>query len=258
MRPKRKSITTKGGRLKGAYALKAPKSRLPAISAAMRQIKHVKPGENFYAAEGDVGKLRDFAWSTDDSPWAAAAREQLALQQATGRDAISNQAAAQWAGGLANLGATGGYASGTRERLMRDANRNKMSALQGLHRTGTMGGTNISMADATNKVNMAGKLPGMSMALDNYSTGLNRYNNQLDMAKTGMWQNQANVEDQYGFKANMYNSGQAIADAGGTNAWNMGQWNQLGNLMGSNASADAMANSQQQDGFLSKIFGGIF
>lgn len=188
----------------------------------------VTPGMDFTKSVQDVDKLRNYAFSTENSPWLNAAIKQQGLEEAQGLDqaALGAAGAARQATQQASMY---GMGSGTAERLANNAAQNKFLAQQGVRAQGAMTRAGLGAQDWQNKLALQQKLPGMELEQDKYTSDLEHWNLDAKM-KNAMAENQ----------------------------FNLGRWSQLGAMQGAGMTSQAqMAAANQPGGFLSNIFGGI-
>ena len=208
------------GELLSPYKVNAPD---------MSHIQHVQPGQQFKDAVGNYDKLQDYAWSEGPSQWAQNQSKMVDLQDSMQRDAIGQNVGTQTAGALSMLGRTGGYDSGSRERIATSMRRQGMNDTQNLYRQTQMAKLGIGSQDESNKLGVRTALPGMGTQLDSYKTGLEEYNNSLDMQKAGV---QLGVDQ--------YNTANAINDRAGYNNFNQNLYSQQSNIWGNVQAAEAM------------------
>lgn len=157
---------------------------------------NVNTGANFDKAVGDTDKLHDYAWSTDNSPWAKALLDRQRTDEGFYKDDAVRDSLRATAGAQSNLMRTGGMSSGARERLAGGGAENQVMALQSVARGGMDARSDIGINDENRKIDTAQRLPGMYQGLDEYKTGLDKYNTTNDMA-VDQWNKGHDYDEQH-------------------------------------------------------------
>ncbi len=116
-------------------------------------------------AEGDVGFLRGFARAEGPSSQAQGLLQAQRLEEQTGLEGLSEQAALQQAGQLSSLAQQGGAGAGARERLAAQSQSGQLRESQRQRRSGQLSRAGILSEDEARKLSVAGKLPGQEVGI---------------------------------------------------------------------------------------------
>lgn len=136
----------------------------------------VHTGANFDQAQKDLGSLHDEAWSTGLTKLGQAQIDRQQLDEQNSRERAMRDGAAQTGLAEGNLAMRGGLSGGARERVQKNGGDDTMMALQGVGNAGQMVRGNIGISDAGFKQGLQTKLPGMYQGLDEYKTGIDKFN----------------------------------------------------------------------------------
>lgn len=246
------------GSIKDPYAaqysgdLQAPNSLSNQWDARAGNVRDVGAGSNYGMAQDSAGMLQQRAFGTETSPWADKLYQQQGIQQHLAEQQFGNQSAQEYASTRDRLAQSGGLEGGANERLGQQSMRNEMLGRQDLARQGELQRIGIGINDENQRMALQQQMPQMQMGLDQYDTGLQRNNADMDWRKQAQWStlagqdnaNQMNA-DQYNLgrqdQTSLINSGRAIDEKTGQNSWNMDQWTQRGAVLGAGAQADVQA-----------------
>lgn len=116
--------------------------------------KVVSSGPEFQSALDfdEFGKFKDFAYGTEDSPYAALARQRIGDQTLQGLDQV-NQSSQQGLSSIYDqLAMGGGLSGGARERLAGSAGEQALMARQGVRQSGVEGERDLDMNQADQRM----------------------------------------------------------------------------------------------------------
>jgi hypothetical protein len=226
------------------------------FNQAYGNIAGVETGNPYAQALDAFGSLQDFASSQGPSNIAQAQLDFQNTQQQTAEDNAARQAASSAATAYDNLALTGGASSGARERLLDSAGQNQMNALQGISNQGLQARQGIIASDEARKFDTLSSLPGMGQALDAYSTGIDRGNQNFEFnrlgAQVGLADRDAGINNDWTLQqagldrdANTFNANTAIRGVDQSNMYDQEGWRTQGDIIGSKYTADAMLRGQQ-------------
>ncbi len=305
-RPEYASIANADGSLKSQYKLGNPtqavtnrmdQAELDRRMGLAKQVDvkdvsytgDINAGQNFNDAQSNLNSLQARAFGTETSPWAQKLYDQQALQQSGAIDQLGHEQALAQNQQLNNLAMQGGLEGGSRERLAKAGSRNQMMARQGVFRQGQMDRLGIGINDEAQRLQLQTQMPGMNLQMDQYNTGLQSQNrdvqNQLALANQGkdMSQQQFN-NNQAMQQANMWaqtesqnvsaknaanqayansknqfatiNNSNLVGNLQAQNAYDMDGWKTTGSVLGNQNAANAQARQGSgTGGFFNKIFG---
>lgn len=140
--------------------------------------------------------FRGEALRTGPSAWQNLMLQKQALEEQTGADRASKQAASQAAMGQAQLASRGGLMGGSAERLAKMSGRDALMAKQEIMRQGMGARADIATKDEEKRMQALSMLPGMEVA-----------SLQPELQKTQMW-NTGQAQQQ---QAQQWNLQQALA-----------------------------------------------
>lgn len=160
------NMVDENGNLKSAYTLAAPESILGQIDEKMAD------------AYSTLGTLKDYATDTDTSAYAQALLDQEAIQAGQQRSSLANQQNTAYSSALRNLGTSGGYDSGARERAARESSKNYATGMQTLGSESASNRLGIKAQDEASKLSTLQSLP--SLYTSTYTPYLNQLSNEYE------------------------------------------------------------------------------
>lgn len=114
--------------------------------------------------------LQDKALTQGDTEAARLAREQQGIMTEADRDNLRKMQDTGVAQGMRNLAMRGGASTGSRERLMRDANRQGLRGFQGIGRENRLANLQISQQDEAMKNQLLGQVGGAEQMIQDANT----------------------------------------------------------------------------------------
>lgn len=132
-----------------------------------------KLNENFTSTMGEsYSALKDKAMATGDTKSAMLARQAQEQMRQADVDRMRGMQASGVTQGMRNLAMRGGVATGSRERLMKDATRTGMRGMQGIGRENRMANLQISQADEAMKNQLLQGIGGVEQNIQNQNIKL--------------------------------------------------------------------------------------
>jgi hypothetical protein len=119
---------------------------------AMRDLARSAPKYQSSIAFDEFNKLKDYAYNTEDSPYAKMLREQAMARTSQGVDKASLDAQAQLGNVYSQLAMGGGLSSGARERLAGDVGAQALMARQNVRQAGDEAQREIGLNEAKAKL----------------------------------------------------------------------------------------------------------
>jgi hypothetical protein len=135
-----------------AAAKREQDAQWAARESAMRKIVRSAPQYQSSINFREFRKLKDYAYNTEDSPYAKMLREQAMARTSQGVDKASLDAQAQLGNVYSQLAMGGGLSSGARERLAGDVGSQALMARQNVRQAGDEAQREIGLNEAKAKL----------------------------------------------------------------------------------------------------------
>jgi len=155
------------------------------VSGGVNRYGEVRPGQillrnaegeldpRFKASMGESFQaLKDKGMTVGDTKAAMLARQAQEAMRQQDVDRLRGMQASGVTQGMRNLAMRGGVATGSRERLMRDATRSGMRGMQGIGRENRMANLQISQADEAMKNQLLQGIGGVEQGIQNQNIKL--------------------------------------------------------------------------------------
>lgn len=212
----------------------------------------INSGKNFDAAQKNVNALQERAFGTGPSAWAQSQLDSQAYQQKQQLGRLGQEQRTAFNQSQNDLAMQGGLEGGSRERLAKAAQKQTMLSRQGAFNQGAGDRMAIRSADEAQRMQLQQQMPGMNMQMDQYKTGLAQQNrdvqNQLNLSnqQTNLGEQQFNANLAMN-KANQWAGvqGQNNAALNATSQFNAGQQNQVNQIN----QATMVGNNQAQNAY---------
>lgn len=205
------AIPMEGDQLREAYQLQAPQAL------------------QYGGSVGGLEALRKTAQGPLQTPWLNPMLERQQIEQQRLLGQVTAGAAQQAAQARSSLAQAGGLSGGARERLAKQASTQGLFAQQGVRQQGAMDrlGLEAGALQQARQAQLGAQmaLPGMELARDQYTSGIDKFNMMQQMA------------------ANMYNIGGAREEMIRRQQGRMGQYQEQARQAAAGKTAEAIAGS---------------
>jgi hypothetical protein len=245
IRPDFKSANNKQGTVQSQYDLSKKLKTVGDVQSIVPELDKRLQGAT--VNEDAINGLRNEALRTGPSAWMSneLARNEAQTNYQLGDIGAANAKAA--ADARSQLASKNGLSSGAAERLAGAAGKNTIAEQQNLRRQANLGNMALSSQDEMNRMNALGQLQGAEQNLGQFNLTkagipIQQLANEQGMNRTGETGNVTAYNN-----AKQYDISNALKDIGSQNDFSGNVYNQMMGEYGAEKTAQAMANSANQE-----------